>query len=151
MESAIVIKNYELAYHLNPDIEENEVKARAEELEAVISRSGALVLTSREPKRKHLSYPLNHKKYSYFGVLDFSGGPETLEKINAQLKLQNGLLRYLLTKKEQADKEFRVLGGERLRPKMRTHEPLAPGRETPAPEVKPEQMEKEIEEVLEKI
>ncbi|MEK7506495.1 MAG: 30S ribosomal protein S6 [Patescibacteria group bacterium] len=151
METQSDSRNYELAYHLNPDIEETEIKTRAEELEAVITQSGALILTVREPKRKHLSYPLHHKKYAYFGVLDFSAGPETLEKINVQLKFQNSLLRYLLIKKEQADKELRVLGGERPRPKMRTHEPSVPGRETPAPEVKPEQMEKEIEEVLGKI
>lgn len=150
-------QTYELAYHLNPDIEESEVLAHVQEIQNLITQSSGSVLVSREPKHKHLSYPIKQKHYSYFGVLDFSAVPETIEKLNSQMKLQSHILRYLLLKKEYGDKELRILGVSRPRPRIKTHEPLALSREEleragkPKEEIKPEEMEKEIEEVLEKI
>ncbi len=150
---SIAANNYELAYHLNPEIEEGEVKNQVQELEKVLTENGAAVLISREPKKRPLSYPIRKKNYSYFGVLDFSALPEATEKINSQMKLQNQVLRYLLLKKPGDEKELRTLGMERPRPRMKTHEPTAVGRETAKPkeEIKPEQLEKEIEELLGKI
>lgn len=154
MEPDITAKNYELAYHLNPDIEESELGAHVQELQNIITQNSGSILVSKDPKRKHLSYPIKHKHYSHFGIFDFSATPETLEKLNAQLKLQNDILRYILLKKEIEDKDLRILGVER-HPRIKTHEPTALSREemerAGKEEVKPEEMEKEIEEVLEKI
>lgn len=157
MESEIINQNYELAYHLNPDIEELEVMARVKEIQDLIIQERGSVLVSRDPKRKHLSYPIKHKHYSYFGVFDFSASPETIEKINTQIKLQNDVLRCIILKKESKDKDLRVLGTERPRARMKTHEPLVLSPEElekaakQKEEIKPEQIEKEIEEALEKI
>lgn len=157
MELSTENRNYELAYHLNPDIEESDLTGRFQELEKIVTENGGSVLISKEPKKKHLSYPLKKKNYAYFGVIDFNAPPESLEKVNARMKLQNNILRYLLTQKSDGKKELRVLGTERPRPRMKTHEPSAVGRENlekPAKtgeETKPEQIEKEIEEVLEKL
>lgn len=156
METEADNRNYELAYHLTPDIEEAQVKGRVQELEKFVAQSGGAVLASREPKKKHLSYPIRQKKYAYFGMLDFTGPAEMIEKLNTQMKLQNDILRYLLIVKSD-NKELRTLGMVRSRPRMKTHEPTAPSRKDleqagkPKEEVKPEQMEKEIEDVLEKI
>jgi len=154
-------RNYELAYHLNPDIEETGLAGHVQEMEKIMAESGGSVLISREPKKKHLSYPIKKKNYAYFGVVDFSAGPEAIEKINARLKLQNDILRYLIVQKPATGKEIRILGTERPRARMRTHEPSAVGvgregaeKEKAAivgEEGKPEQIEKEIEDVLEKI
>ena len=139
---------YELAYHLNSDIEETTVLARSAELAKLLTASGAVVLSDHEAKHKHLSYPIQHKHYAYFGSFELTASPEALEKINAQLKLQPQVLRYLLLRQDLEKKALRSLGGERPRPKLKTHEPTTPA---PLIEVKPEQMEKEIEDVLEKI
>jgi len=154
-EQELVNRNYEFAYHLNSDIEETDVRKNAQELENIMAQNGADVLISREPKRKHLSYPIKHKNYSYFGQIDFSVLPEKIEKINAQMKLQSNVMRYLVTEKPD-EKNLRILGTERPHSRMKTHEATAPGRDEagtgkPKEEIKPEQLEKEIEEVLEKI
>ena len=148
METVADNKNYELAYHLTADLEEGAVPAQVVGLEKLVVHSGGTVLLSREPKRKHLSYPIRQKHYAYFGILDFNARPEVIAQLNTQLKLQNQFLRYLVIAKPPSDKELRVLGSERPRPRMKTHEPSA---QPTVPAVKPEQMEKEIAEVLEKI
>ena len=116
-------KTYELAYHLNPDLEEAKVRTHVQELNELVTKSGGSVLTAREPRRIHLSYPVKNKGYAYFGVTDFAAPAETIEKINAQMKLQNGLLRYLLLVKPDI-KDLRILGEHRARPRLvKTHEP----------------------------
>lgn len=153
----IETKNYELAYHITPDIEEGEIKAKLDQLQSLITQAGGQVNNSHEPKRKHLSYPLHQKHYSYFGSLDFTASPEFIEKFNSEMKLQNHFLRYLVINKMDSSKGLRVLGTERPKPRMKTHEPTTPNREDiqkagkPKEVVTPGQIEKEIEDVLEKI
>ena len=154
MESEIEQKTYELAYHLNPDLEEVNVRSHTQELNDLVAQSGGSVLVSREPRRAHLSYPIKNKSYAYFGLIDFAGPPETIEKLNAQMKLQNNVLRYLLLAKPNI-KELRILGQYRGRPRvMKTHEPAtaAEGQKKPPKEKtkeETEQLEKEIEKVIE--
>ncbi len=155
MEDEIQSKTYELAYHLNPDFAETEIKAHANELSDIISRSGGIVSASQEPKRTHLSYPIEHKQYAYFGTFDFEAQPEVIEKLNAQMKLQNDVLRYLLTKKTREGKKLRVLGEYRphSRVRIKTHEqkPEAPSASVETgktSEEKTKKLEKEIEEII---
>ncbi|MEK7151263.1 MAG: 30S ribosomal protein S6 [Patescibacteria group bacterium] len=140
-------KNYELAYHINPDLEEAEVKMRAQELNELISKSGGSILISRDPRKSHLSYPIKNNNYAYFGTMDFSISPESIEKINSQMKLLGDVLRYLLLSKPTA-KELRILGQHRSKPKIKTHESIV----TVEPQ-KPKTMEetKQLEEELEKV
>ena len=146
-------KTYELAFHLNPDLEEAEVRVRLQELDGLIAQSGGSTLTSRDPRKSHLSYPIKNKHYAYFGLIDFSALPETIEKVNAQMKLQSGVMRYLLLAKPDI-KELRILGQHRSRPRMmKTHEPAAAETAKKAPKVKTkgetEQLEQEIEKAIE--
>ena len=149
-------QNYEFAFHINPDIEESDVKAKVEELQSFITANNGRILSLHEAKKKHLSFPIRQKHYAYFGYFAFSTSPEAIEKFNAQMKLENQVIRYLLTKQELDDEKLKVLGSER-RARIRTHEPTVLSREEVrraekgGDEVKPEQIEKEIEDVLEKI
>ena len=142
---------YELAYHLNQNLEEAEVKTRAQDVELLLTQNGGTIVSSREPKKVHLSYPIAHQHGAYMGVVDFSGPADMIEGLNAQLKLQEGILRYLIIAKPE-DKDIRMFGEQRNR-KMRTH--TAPVASTlPKKEVTPgeeKEMEKKLEDVLEKI
>ena len=147
----------ELAYHLIPELEEADVKARAQELVDLITQNNGSVLISKEPKRSHLSYPIRHKQYSYLGVLEFKAPAEAVEKINAQIKLRNDVLRFLLLKKDTG--ALRTLGEPRAeRMRARAHEPTVAKIRSSAPaseketkagsKIKTEEIEKEIEEVI---
>ncbi len=151
------LKVYELAYHLIPELEEAGIRARAQELADLITQDNGSVLISKEPKRSHLSYPIRHKQYSYLGVLEFKAPAEAIEKINAQLKLQNDVLRFLILKKDTG--ALRTLGeprAERMRmrapetatAKIRPSAPAAEQETKKEDKTKTEEIEKEIEEVI---
>lgn len=146
--------NYELAYHVTPDIEEGVVKTHTQNIETEITKLGGTVVLSRDPKRIHLSYPLSHKYYAYFGVIDFDSETEKITELDAALKLHTDLLRFMILKKPEIKGEVRTLGDHRMR-KARTH--VAPTH-TPTTEAKKEtapveekKIEKELEDVLGKI
>ncbi|MEK7166688.1 MAG: 30S ribosomal protein S6, partial [Patescibacteria group bacterium] len=101
-------KTYELAYHLNPDLEEATVRTQVQELNDLIAQNGGSVLISSNPRKSHLSYPIKNKHYAYFGIMEFGAMPEVIEKVNAQMKLQNSVMRYLLLAKPDI-KELRIL------------------------------------------
>lgn len=158
MRGEIEPKIYELAYHLTPDLEEENVKIRAQELSDLITQNGGSILSSKEPRRTHLSYPIGKKQYGYLGIFDFAVPAELIEKIDAQMKLQNDILRFLLIKKLDSRGDLRVLGElrpERVRTKLqepagqkrKTQVPAEPKREA-GEKIKTEEIEKEIEEVI---
>ena len=150
-EAELSAKNYELAYHINPDLEEAEVKVRMQELNNLLAQNGGSVTASREPRKIHLSYPVKNKNYAYFGLIDFSALPDAIEKVNTQMKLQGGILRYLLLSKPDK-KELRILGQHRARPRMiKTHEPAAADTAQKAPKEKTEEETKQLEQEIEKV
>lgn len=151
MEEAMESKTYELAYHLDPDLEEAGVKVHVQDIDNVIVQNGGSILISKNPRKSHLSYTIKNKHYAYFGLIDFTAMPEVIEKINAQMKLQNNLLRYLLLAKPDI-KELRILGQHRSRPRIKTHEAVVTAetaKQKPKTKEETEQLEKDIEKVIE--
>jgi ribosomal protein S6 len=158
MESEVEPKIYEFAYHLTPDLDEADVKTQVQEIFDLISRNQGSVLSSREPERVHLSYPIRHKQFGYFGSFDFAAPREAIEKINAQAKLQNNILRFLLIKKSFSKSGLRILGEQRMeRARQKTQElPRQVGKTQATAEkeketgekIKTEEIEKEIEKVI---
>lgn len=140
---------YELAFHISPDIEESAASARARDVETLINQGGGSVTASREPKKIHLSYPLAHHHYAYFVVVDFESQPEAIDQLDAQMKLQEGILRFLILKKPDANSELRTFGEHRPRSSLRTH--TAPTTSDKKEVIEPKKIEKELEDVLEKI
>jgi small subunit ribosomal protein S6 len=156
------LKTYELAYHLSPNLEETDVKLQVQEISDLITRNQGSILSSKEPERCRLSYPIHHKQLSYFGVFEFTAPSEAIEKINAQAKLQNNILRFLLIKKPSNKSGLRVLGAqktERTKPRAQESqrqtgkkaetEAAAGKAKMTGKETRPEEeIEKEIEEVI---
>lgn len=156
MEDGVMHKIYELGYHLTPDIEEGEVRSAADQLSTIITSAGGTIVSNREPKRAHLSYPIKHKQYAYFGTVDFKTDPGAIDKINGELKLFGSLIRYILLRKPDEGEEIRTLGEHRARARVKlTHEAASTeGTTKPAKEKTGEeeqQMEQELEKVLEGI
>ncbi len=140
---------YELAYHMKPDLEEAKIKTHMQDVESLITQNGGTVSTSRDPKKVHLSYPITRHHEAYMGVMDFSGPADMLAGVNAQLKLQEGILRFLIIHKPEG-KELRTFGEQRSR-KIRTHVTPTPKPIEKASPAEEKQMEKKLEDVLEKI
>lgn len=150
LETEQKIENYELGFHLLSELEEGQLAEKTQEIEGLIAKLGGAVINSRQPKKQHLSYPIDHQKYSRFGVINFKLPVGASDQLRDTLKLDEAVLRSLILKVKENQKVLRSIKDQSAKPRTRTHTPVKPDAK-PKEEIKPEVMEKQIEEVIENI
>ncbi|MBI4158513.1 MAG: 30S ribosomal protein S6 [Candidatus Yanofskybacteria bacterium] len=137
---------YELAFHLNPDMEEAQARQSAQNIEHNITSAGGVVSFKKEPERTRLSYPIKHKNQAYFGYIHFNlESKENLATIDEQMRFNNDILRHL-TVKIPADSGKVKFRFKPQKPKIVTEKPAEP--KTPE---KTKELEKQLEGILENL
>ena len=143
--NVIIVKNlvYEIAFHLNPDLEETQVQQLAQAIENYITSSGGVVVFKKSPEKVRLSYLVKHKRQAYFGYIHFTlEQKEMMIGIEEKVKLNNDVLRHLIVKipADSGKVRFRF---KPQKPKIATEKPA----EKQTPEESKE-LEKELEEII---
>lgn len=138
-------QQYELAFHLLPSFDDRVLGEKKRGLEELISKSGGMVSRFGEIKKIRLAYPVKKELFSNFGWLEFSAPPGSLEKLNKNLFLDENFLRHLIIRKEEetAAKPFKRIS---LKPR-----PGMTEKTEKASEGEQKELDKKIEEILEKI
>ena len=137
---------YELAFHLNPDLEESQIQQLAQNIENYVTSAGGVVSFKKEPEKIRLSYPIKHKKQAYFGYFHFNlEVPENLAGIDEQIRHNNEILRYLVVKVPTDSGKVKF----RFKPQKPRVAPEKPA-EKPTPEQSKE-LDKELEGILENL
>jgi len=102
-------QNYELAFHIIPNLEDADVQKNRQELEKIITSHGGVISFAKDPDRIRLAYPVKHQTASYFGYFNFILElPESINQIRDEVKMNNNILRFLILKHEarpKAEKE----------------------------------------------
>lgn len=144
-----IVQIYELAYHLDPKLEESAALEMRQELEQLLASKGASLVFTREPEKTKLSYEINHQRSSYFGYFHFSiTDKEQLAIIDEQLRLNKKIIRSIILKLDPPSKK--KLKPRSLAGQQKAQERAAKKAEGVTSEPNPE-MEKQIEEVMGKI
>ena len=137
---------YELAFHLNPDLEELQAQQLAQNIENYITSVGGVISFKKEPERIRLSYPIKHKKQAYFGYIHFNLElPEKLPNIDEQIRLDNNVLRYLTVKVPVDSGKVKF----RFKPQKPRVAPEKPAEKKTPKET--EELEKQLEGILENL
>lgn len=139
-------QNYELAFHISPNLEETKVREIRDALDQLLTSHGAVITFSKEPEKSRLSYPIRHERSSYFGYMQFSLiDTSKLTEIDEQLRLNNDILRYLLLKLETDAERAKAMS------KMAAHKERQERRIKKVEAKKPEdtqKMEKQLEDII---
>jgi len=142
--------NYELAFHLNPNLEEVKVQEIRQKIESIITSNKGVISYSKEPEKTHLSYEIKHFGNGLFGYIQFNlSEAQALEELNEQLKLNPEVLRHLviklpsdLQKKQSMLKQIKMR--ERLEKRVQTK--ITTQRE---PQKESKELDKKLEEIIE--
>ena len=142
--------NYELAFHLNPNLEEAKVREIKEKIESIITSNKGVISYSKEPEKIRLSYKIKHIGNSYFGYIQFNlSEAQALEELNEQLKLNQDVLRYLivklpsdLQKKQSMLKQVKMRERQEKRAQTKTTTPGEPKKDS-------KELDKKLEEIIE--
>ena len=139
---------YELAVHVNPDIEDTKVPEVRATIESYITANGGTIIYAKELEKIRLSYEINHFKNSFFGYFHFTmEDAEGLIHINEQLKANPDVFRYLVIKTiSDAEKSKAAARQHRIRIKDAERKESV---KVPAPENK--ELDKQLESIIEKL
>ena len=147
MENDTERKNYELAFHIKPSLEENEAIGVKDELENLVRSGGGVVSFSRTPEKTRLSYSIGHDKTSYFGYIQFSlENPEALETFSEPLKLNTNIIRHLLLATESEEDKRKTLA-KKKKDKAGRKERVVPT-QTEKPQESTKELEKQIDDII---
>lgn len=156
-----VRRNYELAFHINQNLEESRIMSITDELKNELVKGGATVTFAKEPERQRLSYEIKHNAGSFFGYVQFNmPGHEDdlptqagLASVEEYIKLNNDILRSLIIRlpsdaqKSQA-LERQLKAKERLEKRAQA---TSKAGQAAQPSVDGEKLEKAVEDIIEKL
>ena len=142
--------NYELAFHLNPNLEATKVQEIRQSIESIIATNKGVISYSKEPEKIRLSYEIKHHGNSFFGYIQFNlSESQALDELNEQLKLNPEVLRYLiiklpsdLQKKQSMLKQIKMKERQEKRAQAKAAAPVEPKKDS-------KELDKKLEEIIE--
>lgn len=96
------MRGYELMYIVSPEKDEEGTAALIARVNEAIETLGGKVeeVLQTEPwGRRRLAYPIGRFEEGYYVLTHFSAEAEKLAELERVLKLSDGILRYLLTRR----------------------------------------------------
>lgn len=97
---------YEVGFHIVPTVAEEDLGVRVTAIRDIIEEAGGSIISDEYPKHMKLSYPMvkvaankraTHNA-AYFGWMKFEVEPSGAKMIDAKLKAEDLILRYILVK-----------------------------------------------------
>ena len=142
--------NYELAFHLNPNLEETKAKEIKQGIESIITSNKGVISYSKEPEKIRLSYEIKHVGNSYFSYIQFNlSEAKALEELNEQLKLSPEVMRCLivklpsdLQKRQSMLKQVKMKERQEKRAQAKATAPGEPKKDS-------KELDKKLEEIIE--
>ncbi len=95
------MNKYEAMFIIRPDLSEEEKKNLFNQVnEAVSKNQGSVITSSVWAERRKLFFPINKQHEGLYYLVNFSIAPSAIKEINHTYKLNENILRVLITKAE---------------------------------------------------
>lgn len=93
------MNKYEVLYIIDSAVEDQAKDAIAERFSALVTANGGEVVEVNKWGNKKLAYPINFKKEGYYVLMTFNANMDFPAELERQLRITDGILRFLVTKK----------------------------------------------------
>ena len=94
-----VINKYETVIIIDNSLQEEEINALVEKFKSLIETEGTVESVDLWGKRR-LAYPINDLNEGYYALINFSAKPTFPQELDRILKITDGILRFIIIKKE---------------------------------------------------
>lgn len=91
---------YEALYIIRTDIEEQAIKDLVTKFSEIVTANGGTIDSVDEWGKRRLAYPIDYKNDGYYVLMKFTSAPEFPEELERNFKINDGIIRYLVTKIE---------------------------------------------------
>ena len=95
------MRQYETIFIVDPEFETDAIKELVEKFKGLVEHQGGQVTEVDEWGKRRLAYPINDRREGYYFLMNFTANPETAQDLERVYKITNGLMRYLIIKKEK--------------------------------------------------
>lgn len=91
---------YEVLYIIVPELDEEATRASIEKFKGIVENNGGEVAAIDEWGKKKLAYAIDYKTEGYYVLMSFNGASELPKELERNLKNDEAILRYMVTRKE---------------------------------------------------
>lgn len=93
-------RDYELAFILNPEVNEEEVRTVQDRIEQIVATYGGQIVKVNQWGRRRLAYPIERHRDGFYTFVDMILTPETVAEIERMLKVSEIVLRHMVKKRD---------------------------------------------------
>ncbi len=92
--------SYEVVYVLAPDLEEEQVEEQHNQVKAVIERFGGEAGEIDVWGKRRLAYEINDYQEGTYAIRNFQGNSEVISELERVFRMDDSVLRYLVSRTE---------------------------------------------------
>lgn len=92
---------YEIMYILSTQVTEDDRKGSVAFVEELLTKNGAVELSTELMGEKKLAYPINKKDFGFYVLTKFSIDGKNLAEIEKRLNIYEDLMKYMIVKNEK--------------------------------------------------
>lgn len=121
-----MVQHYELMYIVPGSMAPEQLPAIQSRLAEYITKTGGTITSQFDLERRRLAYKIVQQSYGYYNVIQFDAEANTSRDLDQKIRLDNDILRYLVTKTRPmtADQLRHMVAGEKY--KIVKAKPAAP-------------------------
>lgn len=93
-------RDYELAFILSPEVNEEETRAMLERVEQIVATYGGQIVKVNQWGRRRLAYPIQRHRDGQYIFIDMILTPETVVELERMLKVSEIVLRHMMRKRD---------------------------------------------------
>lgn len=96
-----MLRKYELVLVFDTDLDDKAIRAQLDKVSAICSSHSGSVEKEDIWGRRALSYKIGKKEYGSYVVMVITGDAELVADIRRQLKINDAVIRFFITKKDK--------------------------------------------------
>jgi small subunit ribosomal protein S6 len=93
------VTEYEILLLLDPDLAEDKQAEVVQRTRTLIEQGGGTFERQDVWGRRRLAYEIDHKEEGVYHLLSFTATPETLDEISSVLRIDDGVMRHMATRR----------------------------------------------------
>lgn len=97
------MRNYELAYVVDPEVEDSSLPEIEEKVKGWVEASGGVISHVDRWGKKRLAYPIQKKNEGFYFILQLELPPQAGVEIEREMRLNEQILRYMITSATAAE------------------------------------------------
>jgi small subunit ribosomal protein S6 len=94
------MRNYELVFIIQPDLDENAVKALIEKVQAWITEAGGVVSKVDNWGKRRLAYQLNKRREGQYVLFELQMAPTFSAELERNLRFQEPIMRFSIINRD---------------------------------------------------